>query len=428
MKTPTADELRFTLREEFGDEVSTKQLKLWAMANDVSPSGVLNRMAVYKSGHGKFNLAVAERVDQLEHTYQSPAVPEPVIPSKVAVLSHQKESLIPRKDDLYVPFGNFKDLSAIIKSKIFYTVFITGLSGNGKTMSVEQGCARNSRELIVVPITIETDEDDLLGGFRLVDGNTVWHNGPAIEAMEKGAILLLDEIDLASNKIMCLQSIVDGKPVFLKKINKWVYPAKGFNVIATANTKGRGSDNGKFIGTNVLNEAFLERFAVTMEQEYPSIAIEKKILLSNFGALGIHERADKITNDLVTWADLIRKTYEDGGIEDIITTRRLVNVVKAYGIWNDILKAITFCTNRFDEDTKKVFVDLYKKVSAEVEKEEEKDPYEGKTNEDLVKEITENAFKQALNNKPDPFGNKVILTSTPSGTGYSAINLDNPPF
>ena len=221
---------------------------------------------------------------------------------------------------------------------------------------------RLKRELIRVNITIETDEDDLLGGYRLKDGQTVWQNGPVIEAMERGAILLLDEVDLASNKIMCLQPILEGSGVFVKKINKFVKPAQGFNVIATANTKGQGSDDGKFIGTNVLNEAFLERFPVTFEQKYPSVAIEKKILNNTLKASG---KSDvKFVDKLTTWADVIRKTYFDGGVDEIISTRRLVHITQAFAIFDNKMKAIQMCTNRFDDDTKNSFVELYTKVDS----------------------------------------------------------------
>jgi MoxR-like ATPase len=274
-----------------------------------------------------------------------------------------EQNLIPEKDDSFVKFGNYNDIRKIIQSKLFYPTFITGLSGNGKTFSVEQACAQLGRELIRVNITIETDEDDLIGGFRLVDGSTVWHNGPVVEALERGAILLLDEIDLASNKILCLQSILEGKGVFLKKIGKRVDPAVGFNVIATANTKGKGSDDGRFIGTNVLNEAFLERFPVTFEQDYPTVATERKILMRVAASVGKHDEA--FVKHLCDWADIIRKTFFDGGIEDLISTRRLVHIVRAYGIFDDKHKAIDVCINRFDDETKQAFVELYDKVDAD---------------------------------------------------------------
>ena len=316
--------------------------------NSMSYQTVSRRLANYKAGHGKWNLEVTkETVQDLEVTYNSPAA-MPAI----------EQNLIPQKDDSFIKFGNFTDVKKIIQSRLFYPTFITGLSGNGKTFSVEQACAQLGRELIRVNITIETDEDDLIGGFRLIDGNTVWHNGPVIEALERGAVLLLDEIDLASNKILCLQSILEGKGVFLKKIGRWVSPASGFNVIATANTKGKGSDDGRFIGTNVLNEAFLERFPVTFEQEYPTVATETKIL-------------NKICDDsefckrLADWADIIRKTFYDGGIEEIISTRRLVHIVKAYSIFNDKAKAMQVCLNRFDDETKQSFMELYDKVDVD---------------------------------------------------------------
>ena len=247
----------------------------------------------------------------------------------------------------------------IIQSGIFYPAFITGLSGNGKTFSVEQACAKANRELIRVNISIETDEDDLIGGFRLVDGNTVWHNGPVVEALERGAVLLLDEIDLASNKILCLQSILEGKGVFLKKIGKYVKPAKGFTVVATANTKGKGSEDGRFVGTNVLNEAFLERFPVTFEQNYPHPQTEQKML-------DLLSSDKEFNKRLCDWADIIRKTFFDGGIDEVISTRRLVHIVKAYEIFGNRAKAITTCISRFDEETKEAFQQLYDKVDADV--------------------------------------------------------------
>ena len=278
------------------------------------------------------------------------------------VVSSLTDNVVPAKDTDFVNFGNYADIRNIVKSKKFYPVFITGLSGNGKTLAVTQACAESKREMIRCNITIETDEDDLLGGYRLKDGQTVWQNGPVIEAMERGAILLLDEIDLASNKIMCLQPILEGSGVYVKKINKFVAPKIGFNVIATANTKGQGSDDGKFIGTNVLNEAFLERFPVTFEQQYPSAKIEEKIVSTKLASAG--KKDDKFAHNLVTWADVIRKTYNDGGVDEIISTRRLVHIAEAYGIFKNKMKAISVCTNRFDDDTKTSFVDLYTKVDS----------------------------------------------------------------
>ena len=273
------------------------------------------------------------------------------------------ESLIPSSNKNYVPFGNFTDVESIISSKMFYPIYITGLSGNGKTMMVEQACAKARREMVRVNVTAETDEDDLIGGFRLVDGQTVWHNGPVVMAMERGAVLLLDEVDLGTIKLMCLQPVLEGKSVFIKKINKLVQPARGFTVIATANTKGRGSDDGRFIGTNVMNEAFLERFSITMEQEYPPAITEKRILLN---LLDRTEDDKTFVELLIKWADAIRRTYYDGGTTEIVSTRRLVHICDAYKIFNrDRMKAIRLCLNRFDVDTKTSFMDLYTKIDLE---------------------------------------------------------------
>ena len=316
----------------------------------------------YKVGKSLFKLPVEGDVVKNETpNKEAEKILTPVETKKEAayIVSSLTGNIVPKKDPIFVSFGNYPDIKSIVKSNRFYPVFITGLSGNGKTMGVTQACAEAKRELIRVNITIETDEDDLLGGYRLKDGQTVWQNGPVIEAMERGAILLLDEVDLASNKIMCLQPILEGSGVFVKKINKFVKPAQGFNVIATANTKGQGSDDGKFIGTNVLNEAFLERFPVTFEQKYPSVAIEKKILNNTLKASG---KSDvKFIDKLTTWADVIRKTYFDGGVDEIISTRRLVHITQAYAIFDNKMKAIQMCTNRFDDDTKNSFVELYTK-------------------------------------------------------------------
>ena len=306
-----------------------------------------------KVTRGKWNLSVAEK---LEKTFNAPAAP--IV----------EQNLVPDKDPNYVPFGNFADVKKIIGSKMFYPTFITGLSGNGKTFSVEQACAQLRRELIRVNITIETDEDDLIGGFRLVNGATVWHDGPVIQALNRGAILLLDEVDLASNKILCLQSILEGKGVFLKKVGRFVKPANGFNIFATANTKGKGSDDGRFIGTNVLNEAFLERFALTFEQDYPTPKTEQNILekvAANYGCLD-----KKFCENLATWGDIIRRTFKDGGIDEVISTRRLVHVIRAFAIWQDRMKAIKVCVNRFDDETKQSFLELYDKIDADVNTEE----------------------------------------------------------
>ena len=351
----STEQLVSYLTDNCGTEVNTKQLFEASEHFNCSLATVKKRLKDYKKGIGKWNLTVQER---LEQTLAAPAAMPAV-----------EQNLIPIKDENFVPFGNFTDVKKIIKSGIFYPTFITGLSGNGKTFSVEQACADLNRELIRVNITIETDEDDLIGGFRLVDGNTVWHNGPVVEALERGAVLLLDEVDLASNKILCLQSVLEGKGLFLKKTGRYVQPAKGFTIVATANTKGKGSDDGRFIGTNVLNEAFLERFALTFEQEYPTPAIDTKILIRIAASLGKHD--EEFCTNLANWADIIRKTFKDGGIDEVISTRRLVHIMRAYAIWNDRMKAIKVCVNRFDEETKQSFVELYDKIDADVNTEEE---------------------------------------------------------
>ena len=287
-----------------------------------------------------------------------------------------KENLVPEQDPLFVPFGNYKTVERIIKSGMFYPVYVTGLSGNGKTFSIEQACAKTRREVIRVNFTLETDEDDLIGGFRLVNGETKFFKGPVIAAMEKGAVLLLDEIDLANPaKIMCLQSILEGKGYFIKKTGEYVKPANGFTVVATGNTKGKGSEDGRFIGTNVMNEAFLERFPITCEQDYPSVSVEKKILGKVFEDLGVTD-GDYCTK-LVDWADIIRKTFYDGGVDEVISTRRLVHIAKAYSIFGDRMTAIDMCINRFDEDTKTSFRDLYAKIDAGVMMSDEVSPEEG---------------------------------------------------
>ena len=320
--------------------------------------------STFSVGRGEFRLPVDGEV----------VVDVPVKPAKVeklvaneetAVAYHNPtENLVPLKDPLYVPFGHYNDVHNIIKSGMFYPAFITGLSGNGKTFMVEQACAKAKREYFRVNITVETDEDDLLGHYSLIDGNTIWQDGPVVKAMERGAVLLLDEIDLASSKIMCLQPVLEGKGVYLKKINRFVSPSKGFNVLATANTKGKGSEDGRFIGTNILNEAFLERFPITIEQEYPTVSVERKILDKVFLSLDIDP--GDFSEKLVIWADIIRKTFFEGGIDEIIATRRLVHIANAFKIFSDRKKAIEMCINRFDEDTKTSFIDLYSKVDSEV--------------------------------------------------------------
>ena len=348
------EQLISSLRDLYGNKITSAHIKAYCAQNDVGYQTVTKYLKPYKKGIGKWNLTVREKKANLEANFAAPAVVPPV-----------EQNLVPTVDPNFVKFGNFPDVKKIIQSKEFYPCFITGLSGNGKTLGVEQACAQLKREVVRVNITIETDEDDLIGGFRLVNGSTVWHNGPVIEALERGAILLLDEIDLASNKILCLQSILEGNGVFLKKIGRFVKPARGFNVFATANTKGKGSDDGRFIGTNVLNEAFLERFPVTFEQEYPSPKTEIKMLTNYCTELNCCD--DEFTKNLVAWADMIRKTFKDGGVDEIISTRRLVHIIRAFGIWKNRLKAIKVCLNRFDDETKASFLELYDKIDAEVD-------------------------------------------------------------
>ena len=329
--------------------------------------------APYRVGTGKFKLPVnGDMIAPVKpKKLKVPVMKNSEIGEESVVAYHNPtENLVPDKDPLYVPFGNFNDVYSIIKSGRYYPAFITGLSGNGKTFMVEQACAKAKREYFRVNITVETDEDDLLGHYALIDGNTVWQDGPVVKAMERGAILLLDEIDLASSKIMCLQPVLEGKGVFLKKVNRFVSPSVGFNVLATANTKGKGSEDGRFIGTNILNEAFLERFPITVEQEYPSMSVERKILDKVFASLDITEYGD-FAEKLVTWADIIRKTFYEGGIDEIIATRRLVHIVNAYAIFGDRKKAIEMCIARFDDDTKTSFLDLYSKCDSEVVMDEE---------------------------------------------------------
>ena len=338
----------------------------------------------YRVGHGTYSLelaGVAVQNNVVNLPVGSTTVGAPNIVSDVSV--------VPEVVKEYVPFGHFKDLKSIISSGLFFPVFITGLSGNGKTMMVEQICAKLKRECYRVNVTVETDEDDLIGSNTLVDGNIVFREGPVLKAMRKGAVLLIDEIDLASNKIMCLQSILEGKGYLNKKTGEYVSPENGFTVVATANTKGKGSDDGRFIGTNVLNEAFLERFSITMEQEYPSNVIEKKILNKEFDKLEVKDASGFATN-LITWADVIRKSFYEGAIDELISTRRLVHIAQAFKMFDNKMKAIEMCVSRFDSETKSTFLDLYTKVDAEaveldeVKVEVEEDEYKTPDNDENI--------------------------------------------
>ena len=340
----------------------------------------------------KSDLAVINEVEQKtpEAKVVKASVEKPKTVSKSKTVQKTPAgsvSLIPQSDPQYVSWGHFKDIKTIISSKIFYPVFVTGLSGNGKTSMIHEVCAKLKRDLVRVNITVETDEDDLLGGFRLVDGETVWQDGPIINAMRRGSIALVDEIDLASHKIMCLQPVLEGKPIYLKKINEVVYPEPGFNVIATANTKGKGSDDGRFIGTNILNEAFLDRFSATFYQEYPSTKMETKILKKQFAKYEIEE--DEFVDKLVKWADVIRRSFKEGAVDDIVTTRRLIDVTKSYSIFNDKMKAVAMCLERFDDETKESFTDLYTKIDAGVSLEDLNQSDEVQEEDGIMEENTD---------------------------------------
>jgi len=361
-------------REEFLQELKEKFPNKTVFAKDefdYMPRWVQSRRYPFAdSTKSTFDLSPLLSVANKTNTPR--AIPTQNVSSNMPVAA-QTESIniiednvkiVPEKMVNYVPFGHFKDVKQIIKSKIFFPVFVTGLSGNGKTLMIEQVCASLKRELFRVNVTIETDEDDLMGGHTLVNGNITFREGPVIKAMRKGAVLLLDEVDLGSNKLMCLQSVLEGKGYLIKKTGEWVQPAEGFTILATANTKGQGSEDGKFIGTQIMNEAMLERFAITMQQEYPSIAIEKSILKKEMALTG--DVDEEFANKLVDWADIIRKTYYEGGIDDVITTRRLVHIVNAFRMFDDRMKSIEMCVSRFDEETRTAVLDLYTKIDAGV--------------------------------------------------------------
>ena len=334
-----------------------------------------------KLGYGKYAIAnhfrkfpkVSRGVYNLEAALlpfrTKDEVPTPVraaVAQNVGVSSvSNDEVFVPEKCNTFVEWGNFKDIFKIVKSNEFYPTYVTGLSGNGKTFMIEQACAKAGREYVRIQISPETDEDDLIGGFRLLNGETVFQKGPVIKAMEQGAVLLIDEIDRGTNKIMSLQGVLEGKPVLIKKTGEVIRPQKGFTVIATANTKGKGSEDGRFSAATIIDEAFLERFTITVEQTFPTMNIEKKIITKHMEKFECVD--DEFTNLLVGWADTIRRTYEDEGIDEVISTRRLCHIVQTFSIFGDRNKAIQLCVNRFDEDTKDAFIDLYSKVDATVE-------------------------------------------------------------
>ena len=333
----------------------------------------------YRVGRGKYQLPLQEfNVNMaglaLVKSESTPSMPisEPIkapVAKAVAKMSSvarmQEGAIIPKVNSLYVPFGFFDNMKRIVASKKFYPVFVSGLSGNGKTFMVEQACAQLKVECLRVNISPETDEDDLIGGFRLIDGETKWFDGPVVQAMKSGAVLILDEIDRGSNKLMCLQGVLEGKGLFVKKTGEFVEPVTGFNVIATANTKGKGDESGRYMAATILDDAFLERFPITVEQEYPDTKIETKILTKLFTSLGIDDKA--FAENLVKWADIIRKTFEEGAIDELISTRRLSHIAEAYTIFNDKMDAIKYCINRFDAETKTSFLDLYTKIDAGID-------------------------------------------------------------
>ena len=362
--------MNLTPRKQLFVDVAIQMFGDAAVITNAQVKEASKKAGVPKAGWFKKSCKIGYNQFKLPSESAAPVVAAAPVSEEASVVNliatnMEKQNLVPAKFEGFVSWGNFSLIEKVVKSGMFYPIFITGLSGNGKTLMVEQVCAKLKKELIRVNITIETDEDDLLGGFRLVSGETKFVPGPVIEAMERGCTLLLDECDLGSNKLLALQPVLEGKGVYLKKINKWVTPKDGFNVMATANTKGKGSDDGRFIGTNILNEAFLERFAITMEQPYASPAVETKIVLGAMKKYGAED--NEFAKNLVTWAEVIRKTFYDGGVDEVISTRRLDHIVKAFAIFSDKMQSIELCVARFDEDTKASFLDLYTKIDAGVD-------------------------------------------------------------
>jgi len=349
------------------NEFRLKDLKDLAGTIRVSSSEVDNlvrKMPRVSRGVYDFTMVILPfKKDNVMKTTESVKSVESIQPKMIAPIS--EDVFIPQNDSYYVRWGNHKDVESIIKSGVFYPVFITGLSGNGKTTMVEQACAKLKKNYMRVQITPETDEDDLIGGFRLLNGETVFAEGPVIRAMKSGALLLLDEIDRGSNRIMCLQSVLEGKPVLIKKTGEVVHPVSGFNIMATANTKGKGSDDGRFIAATIMDEAFLERFTITMEQQYPTASVEKKIVLKHMAKYG--KTDEEFADKLVVWSEAIRKTFVDGGVDELISTRRLCHISQTFAIFNDKMKSIKLCIARFDDDTKEAFLDLYTKIDSNID-------------------------------------------------------------
>jgi MoxR-like ATPase len=418
----TQDQIVSELIEMFGDNVKSTDVRSYCAMNDLSYASIVDKIQSYKSGRGSWTFtgatgSVDSTIESIQESYTAPAAK--VNSAIVKNIFDSDETLIPKKDPNFVPFGPFKDLRKIVASNLFYPTFITGLSGNGKTVSVEQVCAQLKRELIRVNITIETDADDLIGGFRLQNGDTVWHDGPVVEAMRRGAILLLDEVDLASNKIMVLQSVLEGKPLYLKKISKVVHPKEGFNIIATANTKGKGSSDGRFIGTNVMNEAFLERFAVTIEQSYPTPNYETKILSKLAASIGLNG-VDDFIKRLVTWSEDTRKTFINGGIDELISTRRLTLIIQAYKIFGNKATAVKYAVSRFDDEVKDAFIKQYDKIDETFRKEEELAKRLEAQEENSSSESTESEKKTiTIDEIKEIKIYPVDTTSVTASTGYS---------
>ena len=357
------------MSREFGERVvTTREMHEARVKNLIKPAN-WEVISEFKSGRGKWCFANTTAISSVTETPPQPVMKETTVKTTAEVLDVAGDNLVPTKSDEFVAWGHFRDIHSVLKSNMFYPMVITGHSGNGKTFGVEQACARLTKECVRVNFTVETDEDDLLGHYVLIDGKTVWQDGPVPTAMKRGAVLLLDEYDLASSKIMSLQSVLEGKPLFIKKINTYVYPKNGFNIVATANTKGKGSEDGRYIGTNIHNEAFLDRFPITFEQPYPTKSMEVKMVINHMNSLGKVD--EEFASNLVDWANITRVTFNEGAIDELIATRRLVHIVRAWSIFGDKLKAINLCINRFDDITRQSFADLYEKVDAGLHEETE---------------------------------------------------------
>ena len=352
------------MRESFEERtVASREVREKMTELDIAPTDWAT-IDTFKAGRGKWCFANTSAIQSVD----TPVAPS-TTKATAEVLDVAGDNLVPNKSEEFVPWGNFRDINAILKSNMFYPMVITGHSGNGKTFQVEQSCARLTKECVRVNFTVETDEDDLLGHYVLVDGKTVWQDGPVPTAMKRGAVLLLDEYDLASSKIMSLQAVLEGKPLFIKKINQYVYPKNGFNIVATANTKGKGSEDGRYIGTNIHNEAFLDRFPVTFEQPYATKSMEVKMIINHMRSVGKVD--EDFAEKLVDWANITRNTFNEGAADEMIATRRLVHIVRAFAIFGDKMKAINLCINRFDDITRESFGDLYQKVDEGVAQIEE---------------------------------------------------------